>query len=388
VNHKKLLQVLRDKRAPERLISALTVMLHDKRFSQGSFFVRMLKGTPQGSPISRQFFALFIDPLIERLRACTGVPLTSDEFLQSLFFADDIVLLTESIDDLKAMLQVCEQWGNEYGITFSTTKSELMQLAGKITDPRPGVQLHGHALSWVTEFKYLGMMIYEGRRRKQQMPRKKVWQKANHVKHILSARSGLPLRQQLQVLEAEVFSAALYPAAVFDMDYKDVDTFVNKQLAHMTGVGSHYSATFLRCELGVLGAKYRAHARALGLLWRLEHQAWYKDKLGDLFGQGPYQRLKNIANLYDLDVSLIGTKSKESWKNLVKTAIRRAAEAHSTTEAARRHLPRPEPLLKPWPYIKLGSALAKYGVQHRWGLVANRPIHPPPLRANPLYVDA
>ena len=45
-------------------------------------YVSMLQGTAQGSPISPLLFIAFVNPLIERLRACAGVRLTDDRIIQ------------------------------------------------------------------------------------------------------------------------------------------------------------------------------------------------------------------------------------------------------------------------------------------------------------------
>lgn len=381
VSHKKLLQVLKDKGAPDAYIRGLRAMLYNRKVSLFGEIIKMLKGTPQGCPNSPLLFILFVEPLIERLRAATGVQLTPEKFIQSLFFADDIVLTAESIEDLKLMLQICEEWAHEYGISFNASKSKLMQLAGPIPEERPEVHLDGKAMEWVTEFKYLGIYLYETQRKRVSFPRDTLWAKLLRYRHVLSPKSGLPLNQQRAVLESIVLSTALYPAALFDLEYSKIDTFMNKEMQLMTGISKKYSSTFLQCELGVLPAEYLAHIRSLNLLWRLENNVWYKDLLTDLSGPAPYKRLLGVATKYGVTVDDARSKSKASWSSLIKIKIKTKAANDLHAKAIERNLPPPEPQLKPRPYIKQGGAYARYGVVFRWHLL--RQQHPQEWVAGP-----
>jgi hypothetical protein len=46
------------------------------------------------------------------------------------FYADDIILAAESVEELQAMLGVCELWAAEVGLSFNVPKCKTMVLAG------------------------------------------------------------------------------------------------------------------------------------------------------------------------------------------------------------------------------------------------------------------
>ena len=140
-------------------------MLANRKLNLFDEILSILKGTAQGSPISPLLFDLFMEPLIQRLRQGRGVRLAEsgkdgDVMLRSLFFADDICLLAESLEDLKRMLQICYTWAEEFGMSFNEDKCELMQLAGKVPDQRARILFNGHELRWVKEYKYLGIWTF------------------------------------------------------------------------------------------------------------------------------------------------------------------------------------------------------------------------------------
>jgi hypothetical protein len=336
-------------------------------------YVSMLQGTAQGSPISPLLFIAFVNPLIERLRACTGVRLTDDRIIRGLFFADDICLLAESMEDMERMLAICEEWAQEFGMTFNAGKSEMMQLAGRISQQRPEVVFAGGVLKWVTEFKYLGVPITQGRRKRIPLPEPQLWQSYHRIKDVL--RGPYPLLDQLMLVKATMMNVALYPAAVRDVDYDALDRFLYRSLIDMTRCSyGRTSAKFLRAELGLLPSKFMGHIRALNFLWHIRRRAWFRHYLPYLRGPGSYNRLIGIAALYDIDVAMVDQRGKEEWHALVKSRVQEAAAAHMSRQLEDRELPAAEQRMQCRRYVRVGGCNARYGVQFRWSMLCRR--HP------------
>ena len=68
VNHRKLLQVLKDQGAPDCFLNMLAPLLDCRHMDLCGEKVPFMKGTPQGSPISQLLFLFYINPLLKRLR--------------------------------------------------------------------------------------------------------------------------------------------------------------------------------------------------------------------------------------------------------------------------------------------------------------------------------
>jgi hypothetical protein len=62
------------------------------------------------------------------------------------------------------MLDICQQWTEEFRMSFNPAKCELIQLAGSTGQGPPALTLGGVVLSWVSEVKYLGVPMVQGRR--------------------------------------------------------------------------------------------------------------------------------------------------------------------------------------------------------------------------------
>jgi hypothetical protein len=194
----------------------------------------------------------------------------------------------------------------------------------------------------------------------------------------------LPLRSQLQLIQSDILSVALYPTAVKDMDYKSLDVFINRLLNRVTGCCQRFtSATFLRAELGVPSSKYLAHIRALSYFWKLANTSWFKKSLLDIHGDGPIQRFVNLMYEYGL-IERSGCKQRNKaaavaevtkmecgeWKRKVKEAVLAAAAVKLNSDMENRGLDvSPEPMVAPRPYVRVGGYKARYGLQWRWSLL-------------------
>lgn len=373
VDHKKFLVLMRKQGAPEDWILSLSKLLTDRQLKLFDALVSLKVGTVQGSPISPLLFILFIDPLIEKLKALgKGINLVTEEeeqcLINCLLFADDTCILTSSLEDLKEMLAVCVSWAAEFGMSFNALKSELIQLAGKIPKRRPVVKLNGENVPWVKAIKYLGVEIREGRRKRHAAPMPKMWKAYHRVKAALDPTLPIPLRDQLLLMQADILSIALYPAAVVKMDYKTIDRFVNRILCRIVGRSQRWtSATFLRAELGVPSSRFLADARALTYYWHLAREVWFCDLLPKLEGSGPLARIQKLAEGYQLELGNVHDKSYETWKSEVQDQVMTNAEQQMTQDLQERGYPfGAEHKLRMRNFVRKGGPDARYGICFRW----------------------
>jgi hypothetical protein len=393
VNHKKLLKTLKEQRAPIEWLNMLKPMLTERRMELCEELIAILKGTPQGSPISPLLFNFFINPLLKRLRCCIGVKASDEIMIRALGFADDIALIPNDIEDLDKMMKICEEWANEYGMSFSEEKSKIMLLEGTQKEGDMDISNLHMQLDWVDSFVYLGITIFgkkKGRTTQSQAPTpiSSMWKAVFRLKAALDPNLTIPLEKQIKLLETDVLSIALYPAAVCDLDYKAIDKFINKQLRRLIGIhGGQSSSTFLRSELGVLPSKFLAHKRALGYLWHLFNKAWFRHHIANLEGIGPYMRLRQLAQKYKIDLLDIQICSKEGWMSKVNKAVLEVALEDWTTLSKEKGVPEPSKDFKANKYIMLGGGLAKHGVEYRWSLVKRNYFAPATERSDEINFE-
>jgi hypothetical protein len=345
------------------------------------------------APLSPLLFIFFMEPLIARLRAgAVGVELAPETFIRCLLFADDICLTASSLEDLQRMLNICSDWAVEAAMIFNTSKSHLLHLRGQSPDPNVALLLSGEVLAWKSEVVYLGVPIRRSRGASNALPLElpRAWAALHKAGLALSPHAPIPLEAQLRLINSDVLAGVMYPAAVHDLDYVRIDAFVNSLLRRLTGCAAGTSATFLRCELGLLPARFLAHRRMIQYWLHINRDAWFAGLLPSFHGQGPIRRLRNVADEYGLAEttevfeSVDGCEaypiSKESWQNRVRQAVDDKAVKYLESRALARGLPGPERALRkngrlklvPRPYVGEGGELAKYGVVFRQCVVSTR----------------
>lgn len=81
--------------------------------------------------------------------------------VNSLSYADDMVLLSPTVGGLNEMLRVCESYAAGHGLSYNVKKTEYMvfEAAGKCPDNKTNITLNGLNIKRVTKFKYLGHII-------------------------------------------------------------------------------------------------------------------------------------------------------------------------------------------------------------------------------------
>ena len=76
-------------------------------------------GVKQGAVISPILFAVYYDELIAKLPSSGYGCRISQHFVGALSYADDITLLSPSLQGLQYMVNICEEYGKEFHVTFN-----------------------------------------------------------------------------------------------------------------------------------------------------------------------------------------------------------------------------------------------------------------------------
>jgi hypothetical protein len=137
-------------------------LIHSLMFQNGSFqlvvngqlshVIRRDCGLSQGSPLSPIVFDMFIDPLNDKLNYehPTTIP-------QSLFFADDGLLLSRSEEEARRQLSIAEKWAIDNGMTYNVLKCGVISTAPTV-GKTPFI-LFGTEIPLVSHYKYLGFLV-------------------------------------------------------------------------------------------------------------------------------------------------------------------------------------------------------------------------------------
>ncbi|KAH1225912.1 Cleavage and polyadenylation specificity factor subunit 2 [Glycine max] len=146
-------EIMRSKRMPEEWRrSTVSTSVRTQGGESDDFPITI--GLHQGSTLSPYLFTLILDVLTEQIQEIAP---------RCMLFADDIVLLGESREELNERLETWRRALETHGFRLSRSKSEYMEC--KFNKRRrvsnSEVKIGDHIIPQVTRFKYLGSVIQD-----------------------------------------------------------------------------------------------------------------------------------------------------------------------------------------------------------------------------------
>ena len=130
-----------------------------KSGSTRSDFFGLNLGVRQGCILSPLLFNLFLSDLAKKFESMSEKFELNHTGINSLFWADDLVLLAKSKEDLDKMLKILEEYCRENEIAINTRKTKCMIFNKTGRTMRRAFFLDGVQLECVRSYKYLGFVL-------------------------------------------------------------------------------------------------------------------------------------------------------------------------------------------------------------------------------------
>ena len=117
------------------------------------------QGVRQGCVLSPLLFNIFMAKLAKDLMALGNGLIMDNYKINSIFWADDIVLLCENGDELNSLIKIIAEYCklNKLTINGKKTKCLIFNKTGRLI--RENVYLNGNLLENVRQYKYLGFVL-------------------------------------------------------------------------------------------------------------------------------------------------------------------------------------------------------------------------------------
>ena len=143
-----------------------------------------------------------------------------------ILYADDIVLLCESIDELAEIINIYDKTFARFGLKISTSKTETMafNVPEEIKAKPSLISIGAIALKNVRTFKYLGHMIVNNDEDPSHFLTCRIssaFQKWTELKHLLTDRR-IFISTRVKILEACVRSRLLYGAQSWELSASEI----------------------------------------------------------------------------------------------------------------------------------------------------------------------
>src|ERR1051325_2726189 len=127
-----------------------------------SLSFRVTAGVRQGGILSPTLFLIYVDDMLIKLTKLGCV--IGGKRLSAFMYADDLLLMSPSINELQLMLTVCDNELALLDLKLNATKSVCLRIGQRHN--KNCFTLHSQAgpNPWVSEARYLGLYLVSGRK--------------------------------------------------------------------------------------------------------------------------------------------------------------------------------------------------------------------------------
>jgi hypothetical protein len=186
------------------------------------------KGVRQGCPLSPSLFNVYVELAIRDIKQkleeqMIGVVIVGI-LIPMICFADDIVLLATSENDLQTAIIEMDNIFLEFKLNKNSEKTKVM-ICSKQNEPNINISLKGKIMEQINQFKYLGSIIdNEGRSKKEIKSRIGQAKKAFLLKSKLLTSNNVDQRTRKHLIKTYVWSTALYDCGTWTLNKKEETT--------------------------------------------------------------------------------------------------------------------------------------------------------------------
>ena len=240
----------------------------------------VLCGVRQGDNLSPTLFALYVNDLIQEIKGLNAGIQIDEHNISVLAYADDLVLIANTEQDLQRMLDVTANWCVKWCIRINLEKTRIMHFRPKSKE-RSQYQFHLHdtTVDYTERYRYLGLDLDEH-------------MDYTHGANILASASsralgalttkhfsnkGLPYSTFTKLYHSTVTPIMDYAAAVWgSKTYDKLNSVQLRAQRTFLGVGKFTPSPAVEGDMGWVPIKVRHHVDMIRYWIRVQKYPAYR----------------------------------------------------------------------------------------------------------------
>ena len=231
-------------------------------------------GVRQGDNLAPTLFAVFVNDIAADINGLNlEVPILNDERLSILKYADDIVLIAESAEDLQSMLNELSKWTKRWRLSVNIEKTKVMHCRKQ---SKAVTNFHfsfdGSEVDFTKCYRYLGLDITDTLTFT--VCAKNLHDADSRSLGALTAKyytnKGLDFKTFEKIYFSTVVPITDYAAGVWGFKaYDEHDKLQNRAIRTFLGLGKSTCLLAMEAETGWLSPRYRRYCEIVRLWHRL-----------------------------------------------------------------------------------------------------------------------
>lgn len=215
VKHHKMIEILKDTGVDQQEIKIISNLywhqIAEVRVEQATSDAVLIKrGVRQGCILSPLLFNIYSEAIFrEALETTNGGITVNGIRISNIRYADDTVIMADSMADLQRMTDRIVQHSEQFGLHININKTKVLVFSK--ANVNANLIIKGNVVQQVSSFKYLGTVIND-----QIDPKKEIRSRIEQSRQVftqmktLFTRSDLSLELRIRMVRCYVFSVLLY----------------------------------------------------------------------------------------------------------------------------------------------------------------------------------
>ena len=184
-------------------------------------WVRIRRGVRQGCVMSPVLFSIYGEIIMRQVSELEGISVGGKN-LNNVRYADDTVLVADSMEKLQRLVERVNAAGEEMGLRINRKKTECMVMS-KRNAPDCNISIGNESIKQVDKFKYLGSMLTEDGRSENEI-RQRIGIAKNafgKMKNMVTNRH-VRIETRIRVIKAYIWATLLYGCETWTIN-KDME---------------------------------------------------------------------------------------------------------------------------------------------------------------------